>query len=111
MIENDAGVETGEMPHTNGRFDGGAPTKNEEGSLQVTVEREEQRPVLDSRLDRQQLRVYPELADQVELNSVQNVGPLLDALHLADARNLVSSRLAVKTPKRYGGQREKQGRH
>ena len=64
-----------------------------------------------SLLSRAQPLVDPRFVSQVDLNSVQNVGPLLDALHLDYARNRVSSRLATSTPKKYGeGQRKKERR-
>ena len=52
-----------------------------------------------------QVQVNPKHASEVDLKAVQNVGPLLDALHLADARNSVSARLSMRTPRRYGERR------
>ena len=51
---------------------------------------------LDSRIP-----LNPKSVSEVSLTSVQNVGPVLDAIHLADARGQVSSRLSLRTPRKY----------
>ena len=53
-----------------------------------------------------QIPVNPRSVSEVSLTSVQNVGPVLDAIHLADARNQVSSRLSLRTPRKYGNDKK-----
>ena len=75
-------------------FEGDSRIKADTDGKDARIKEEQS---LDSRIP-----LNPKSVSEVSLTSVQNVGPVLDAIHLADARGQVSSRLSLRTPRKYG---------